>query len=66
MNNEKELLYRKAKQINTINYLKSEAFLAPLCPTCRAPIFIEYINFCPNCGQKLSWKDYDKIEITVK
>lgn len=64
MNNEKEMQFRVEKQITAIHCLKSEAYVTPLCPTCQAPIFIEYINFCPNCGQKLSWKDYDKIKIT--
>ncbi|MFR5877053.1 MAG: hypothetical protein ACLUFN_11265 [Eubacterium sp.] len=64
MNNEKELQFRKAKRITTINCLKNEKYVTPICPTCQAPIFIEYISYCSNCGQKLSWKDYDKIKIT--
>lgn len=36
------------------------------CPRCGHMLLREYIDFCPNCGQALSWEDFDleKIEIT--
>lgn len=28
----------------------------PVCPRCRNSLDREYMSFCNNCGQKLSWK----------
>lgn len=30
------------------------------CPNCHVTIDRELVNFCPHCGQKLSWKNYLK------
>lgn len=29
-----------------------------LCPRCEIPIEREFVNYCSNCGQKLSWETY--------
>ena len=31
-----------------------------LCPNCNTPMDREYVNFCSYCGQRLSWKEFQK------
>lgn len=35
----------------------------PVCPHCKNTFEREYQAFCDRCGQKLSWKGFDKAEL---
>ena len=38
----------------------------PVCPQCGRAIEREYMKYCSSCGQKLSWKGFEFIEVTYK
>ena len=37
-----------------------------ICPRCEIPIERELVNYCSNCGQKLSWESYLKGDIETE
>lgn len=37
-----------------------------ICPRCEIPIEREFVNYCSNCGQKLSWESYLKGDIETE
>lgn len=43
-------------------YLASDGFFNSLCPRCHRNLPWEYIAFCSNCGQRLSWIFLDDAE----
>ena len=45
-------------------HLPEQLAIYPVCPQCKHILPKEYLNFCPNCGQSLSWDDYERAEIT--
>ena len=58
--------YRKALRINKIIYLSGAKLMFSVCPRCGNAVDREYMNYCPVCGQKLSWIGFDRIKITYK
>ncbi len=49
-----ELSFRCQKRIFEYQILNNNA-LFYICPSCRSTIEREYIRYCVNCGQHLSW-----------
>lgn len=43
-------------------YLDCDGFFNSLCPRCYKTLPWEYISFCSNCGQRLSWIFLDDAE----
>ena len=37
-----------------------------ICPRCEIPIEREFVNYCSNCGQRLSWESYMKGDIETE
>lgn len=37
-----------------------------ICPRCAIPIEREFVNYCSNCGQRLSWESYMKGDIETE
>ena len=37
-----------------------------ICPRCEIPIEREFVNYCSNCGQSLSWESYLKGDISTE
>ena len=60
-----ELEYRKKKRVEKIICLYDDNCFS-LCPTCEAPINIEYSKFCSHCGQKLSWYGFSRLKIIYR
>lgn len=38
----------------------------PVCPACNRTLDRESMAYCDRCGQKLSWKGYQKAEVVYK
>lgn len=55
-----------AKEVHTIRIYQSSAARYSLCPNCSVPLEREYINFCSNCGQMLSWDYYNANNIEIQ
>lgn len=67
MNVEYELGFRKAKRVEeVVCFTESDDGSFAVCPTCRGFIECEYVNFCDQCGQKLSWKQFNKAKIIYR
>lgn len=60
-----ELEYRIPKRISKIIQYKNGDVYS-VCPKCGILLEREYMRFCDCCGQKLSWKGFNKIEITKR
>ena len=58
--------YRNAMQIKENICLTSAKLEFPVCPQCGGAIEREYMEYCSSCGQKLSWKGFEFIEMTYK
>ena len=37
-----------------------------ICPRCEIPIEREFVNYCSNCGQKLSWESFLKGDVDIE
>lgn len=63
-----ELLFRIPMQVTQFcAYYDSMAGFTvfPVCPRCLDTFEREYQAFCDRCGQKLSWKGFDKAELII-
>lgn len=45
-------------------HLQNKVAVCPVCPKCNHLVARDYQNYCGNCGQMLSWDDYDHVQIT--
>lgn len=57
---------RMEMQVMETVYLKNAHLCFSLCLRCDKAIDAEYVDYCSNCGQKLSWTDFDKTKIIYK
>ena len=55
----KELSFRNSLRVTEYIVIKGHD-LYPLCPRCQISLEREYMQFCNNCGQKLSWNKFSK------
>ncbi len=39
-----------------------DGFTYAVCPRCKISMEREYVHYCNNCGQKLDWKGYMRID----
>ena len=37
-----------------------------ICPRCETPLEREFVNYCSNCGQRLSWEAYHKGNMKIE
>ena len=37
-----------------------------ICPRCEIPIEREFVNYCSNCGQRLSWESFLKGNVDIE
>ena len=44
-------------------HFQNKAAVCPVCPKCRHLVAQDYQNYCGHCGQKLSWDDYEHVQI---
>ncbi len=58
--------YRIAMKVTETVIFKKVNLVFSICPRCNKSLDREYMEFCSNCGQKLSWKDFNKTKITYK
>lgn len=57
-----EKVYAFEQEHNNQKYYDSY----PVCPGCGHTIDREFMAYCDRCGQKLSWKGYQKAEVEYK
>lgn len=65
-NIEKQLEYRKPKNVVEVVVCKGTNNSFAVCPTCKKWLDREYMGFCSVCGQHLSWSAFDKAKIIYK
>lgn len=56
---EEKLLYRVPMLVNEI-FISGDGYVYPVCPRCGCSFEHEYQAFCDRCGQKLSWKGFQR------
>ena len=44
-------------------HLQNQVAVCPVCPKCHHLVAQDYQNYCGHCGQKLSWDDYEHVQI---
>ena len=44
-------------------HLQNQVAVCPVCPKCHHLVARDYQNYCGHCGQKLSWDDYEHVQI---
>ena len=44
-------------------HLQNHVAICPVCPKCHHLVARDYQNYCGHCGQKLSWDDYEHVQI---
>ena len=44
-------------------HLQNQVAVCPVCPKCHHLVAKDYQNYCGHCGQKLSWDDYEHVQI---
>ena len=49
-----------AMEVTTLRIYRVHYSEYSICPRCKIPMEREFVNFCSNCGQKLSWELYLK------
>lgn len=37
-----------------------------ICPRCEIPLEREFVNYCCNCGQRLSWEVFQKGNVEIE
>ena len=47
-----------AMEVTTLRIYRVHYSEYSICPWCKIPMEREFINFCSNCGQRLSWELY--------
>ena len=52
-----ELTFRIPLPVTEFVYFPHNRTLFPRCPRCNITLEREYMQFCTNCGQLLSWDD---------
>ena len=57
----KAIRYRIPLAVRQV-YLSYDGFFNSLCPRCQTGLPWEYMAFCPQCGQRLSWILLDDAE----
>lgn len=57
-----ELAFRTPLSVTEFVYFPHNKTLFPRCPRCNITLEREYMHFCTNCGQLLSW---DKASFTM-
>lgn len=55
-----------AMEVTTLRIYRVHYSEYSICPRCEIPIEREYVNYCSNCGQKLSWESYLKGDIETE
>ena len=45
-------------------HFQNKAAVCPVCPKCRHLVAQDYQNYCGHCGQRLSWDDYEHVQLT--
>ena len=58
--------YRIAMKVTETVIFKKVNLVFSICPRCNKSLDREYMEFCSNCCQKLSWKYFNKTKITYK
>lgn len=63
------LLDNEEKDIAEVNeaycfHLQNAVVICPVCPKCHHLVAKDYQNYCGHCGQKLSWDDYEHVQLT--
>ena len=51
------LKFREKMQVEEIIVYKNGTADA-MCPRCKTPLDREFISYCDNCGQRLSWNGF--------
>lgn len=60
--NKKAMSYRKAVKIKEVAVFRNGSSF-PVCPQCKQTLEREYQAYCDRCGQKLTWKKYNKAKL---
>ena len=47
-----------AMEVTTLRIYRVHHSEYSICPRCKIPMEREFVNFCSNCGQRLSWELY--------
>ena len=55
-----------AMEVTTLRIYRVHDSEYSICPRCEIPIEREFVNYCSNCGQKLSWESYLKGDIETE
>ena len=55
-----------AMEVKTLRIYRVHYSEYSICPRCDIPIEREFVNYCSNCGQRLSWESYLKGDIETE
>ena len=62
-----ELRYRRPERVVSVRcYRGTHGDISfPVCPRCRNTMQREYQSYCDRCGQRLSWRDFEKAVVIL-
>lgn len=60
-----ELTFRHPMAVTTAIAFQTGG-VYPVCPQCGISMEREYQNFCDRCGQRLDWKNFDRVSVMSK
>ena len=53
----------EVKEAYCFHLQNNAVVICPVCPKCHHLVARDYQNYCGHCGQKLSWDDYEHVQI---
>lgn len=56
--------YRTKLPVKELTLYENENSIYALCPRCNGTMNRDYVKYCSNCGQRISWSNWEKMPIT--